>query len=447
MISIKNNIARWGISCILALLILFGTYRNVFSLAAFLLCGLMVVFCDRETILLQFIFIMPMANLFKMTPGTQSFFTILILVYVVLHLVLPRKATFWVILLGVYVLVGELLAGQFELFKTIKFICNILFISCTLNSKDNIRYKELFLSYIIGNIVASFFAMLNSSFFKIEPYIGAKMLSKAYSDGEELVRFAGLYLDSNYYSVGMIISLCLLVILFHKKDVNMLTVALGFGTAIYFLVLTYSKSAIIMLFVPLAYLLFSLITNKKYVAVVIIVILSVSVVVLAISGKVPALEIVLSRMEAGETDSGEIDINELTTGRFDIWMDYIKCLANDMKILLFGAGITAELLSGRAAHNTYLEMLYHIGLIGTFMLFILLKAILPHHVQIRTKRSVMNYSIVICILVTYFFLSQLFCFDPPFQLFIAFIVLNLSVNGDGIVNEQKRFEPDNMQTK
>lgn len=430
MISIKNNKVRWGLSAVLALLILFGTYRNVFSLAAFLICGLMVVFCDRETILLQIFFIMPMANLFKMTPGTQSFFTILILVYVVLHLVLPRKATFWVILFAVYVLIGELLAGQFDLFRTIKLICNILFISCTLNSDDNLRHKEIFLSYIIGNIVASFFATLDSGFFKIESYIGAKALGNAFSNGEEITRFAGLYLDPNYYSTGMIISLCLLVVLFHKKDIRLFTLALFSVPIVYFLIQTYSKSAIIMLFVPLAYLIYSLSTKKNYLAVVVIIVLSVTAVVLALSGKIPALDIVLSRIEASDIGSGDVDINTLTTGRFDLWKIYIEHLIKNTKTLVFGDGITAELLTGRATHNVYLEMLYHIGLVGTLLLFMSLKEILAQSIRIKFRRNFMNYCVMICIIVTYFFLSQLFCFDPPFQIFIGFLVLNMQFNKD-----------------
>ena len=125
MISIKDNKIRWGISALLSVLILFGTYRNVFSLAAFLGCCLMIFFFDKESILLQLFFIMPMANIFKLAPGIQSFFTILILLYVVLHLVLPQKATAFIILFGVYVVIVELFAGQFNLFKTIKLIFNI----------------------------------------------------------------------------------------------------------------------------------------------------------------------------------------------------------------------------------------------------------------------------------------------------------------------------------
>ena len=199
---------------------------------------------------------MPMANIFKLSPGTQSFFTILLLLYVVLHLVLPRKATLLVILFAVYVVVGELFAGQFNLFRTIKLGCNLLFLSSILNDKVEIRHREIFLSYIIGNIVASVFATMDSNFFKIQSYTGVEAYGNP-NAGELIVRFTGLYSDPNYYVVGMIISLCLIVILFHRKELKVFPSLILAIPMVYFLIITYSKSAVMMLTVPYFYLIYS----------------------------------------------------------------------------------------------------------------------------------------------------------------------------------------------
>lgn len=424
MISIKSNKVRWGLSAVLALLILFGTYRNVFSLAAFLLCGLMVVFCDRETILLQIFFILPLANIFKLSPGVQSFFTILILAYVVLHLVLPRKATTLIILFGVYVVLCELFAGQFNLFKTIKLICNVLFLSSILNGKVSICNKEVFLSYIIGNVVSSFFGMMDSGFFKIQSYIGEKGFGDPTADNY-VARFAGLYADPNYYAIGLIISLCLLVVLLHRNEINLFVAALLTVPIVYFLIQTYSKSAVIMVFLPVAILLYSLYSKRKYVSMLLLVVSAVTVVILALSGQIPALEIVLNRFGVGETSSADLDVNELTTGRFDLWMMYAKYLINNMRAGLFGGGVGAGYLNGFAAHNTYFDVLYYLGAIGGFLLVWILTVISAQSRRSVIKRNVLNYSVMLCIVIMYFFLSELFYFDPPFQIFIAFMVLNL----------------------
>lgn len=430
MISIKSNKVRWALSGVLALLILFGTYRNVFSLAAFLLMCLMLVFGDKETNLLQIFFVMPLANIFKLSPGVQSFFTILILAYVVLHLVLPRKATTLIILFGIYLVLVELLAGQFNLFKTIKLICNVLFLSSILNGTVTINHKEIFLSYIVGNIVSSFFGLLDSVFFKIQSYIGEKGFGDPTKDNY-VARFAGLYADPNYYAIGLIISLCLLVILLHRKEINLLFVVIVTVPTIYFLIQTYSKSAVIMLFLPVGLLLYSLYTQKKYLSVMLLIIFSISVVVLALSGQIPALELVLERFGLGEaTPSSDVDLNELTTGRFDLWIMYAEHLITDLKAGLFGEGIGAGYLNGFAAHNTYFDVLYYLGATGGILLIWILAVISAQSRKTGIKRGPLNYSIMMCIVIMYFFLSELFYFDPPFQIFIAFMVLNLPMQNN-----------------
>ena len=425
MISIKDNRIRWAISAVLALLILFGTYRGVFSLAAFLLFALILVFCDRETNILQIFFVMPMANIFKMSPGVQSFFTIIILVYVVLHLVLPRQATLIVALFAVYVVVGQLFAGDLNVFRAIKLVFNLLFLSSILNKETKIRNKELFLSYIIGNLVASVFGLMDSSFFKIDSYIGEKALSGI--DQEEVVyRFAGLYVDPNYYNVGIIISLCLIVILFYKKEINELTMALLSLPMIYFLILTYSKSALIMLLLPVFLFLYSLYRRQNHIAIIVFVLLGLSLVLLVFSGQIDTFDVVLERISSSETEEG-MDVNALTTGRFDLWVAYIKFLINNFRIGIFGNSIAAGLVNSRASHNTYIDLFYYLGAIGTSLLIAILLVISKQSRTVVIKRNIVNYSVLICIVIMYFFLSELFYFDPPFHIYLAITVLNMSL--------------------
>lgn len=423
MIKIASNKIRWAISTFFALLILFGTYSNVFSLAAFLGCCLMVVFFDKESILLQLFFVMPMANIFKLSPTSQSFFTILLLLYVVLHLVLPRKATLLVILFAIYVVVGELFAGQFLLFRTIKLLCSLLFLSSILNGKVDVRHREIFLSYIIGTIVASIFGTMDSGYFKIKAYTGVEEYRNP--NAEEIIeRFTGLYGDPNYYVVGVIIAICLVVILYHRKELKTLPAFILITPIIYFLIITYSKSAIIMLIVPLFCIMFSFYKKKNHLAMFALMFIAVIVILLATSGQIPALEIITERFLVSETTEG-VDVNSLTTGRLNIWIRYIKYLIHNFSTAVLGSGIASEYVEGRAAHNTYIESIYHLGVVGSTLLVAILTVISKQSLKVRIKRNVMNYSIMICIVAMYFFLSELFYFDPPFHIFLAFMVLNL----------------------
>ncbi|MBR2869451.1 MAG: hypothetical protein IKB88_10390 [Clostridia bacterium] len=441
MITIRSNKVRWVISGLLALLILFGTYRNVFSLAAFLIMGLMLVFCDKETNLLQIFFIMPLANIFKMSVDAQSFFTIVILAYVVLHMVLPRKATLIVMLFAFYIIIGQLFSGEFHLFRTIKLICNFLFLSSILNDKVSIKDKEVFFSYIIGNLVSSVFGLFDSSYFKIDNYIGAKEISSSV-DGGVVARFTGLYVDPNYYAVGIIISLCLVVILFYKKELNGVFFVAMSISFIYFLILTYSKSAVIMLILPFVLLIYMFYKEKKYFAIIASIFLVIVVVMLVFTGWVDAFDIVIERFTKSETADG-VDINTLTTGRFDLWLMYSEYLIKNIDIGFFGGGIAFSLLEGVAAHNTYIDLFYYLGVFGGLLLLAILFTISEQSRKIDFKRNIMNYSVIICIVIMYFFLSELFYFDPPFHIYLAIIVLNtpmgITKNDNGYKENQPRY--------
>ncbi len=423
MIKITSPKIRWGISALLALLILFGTYRSVFSLAAFLICCLMTFFCDRESTLLQFFFVMPMANIFRITPTTQSFFTILILLYVVLNFVLPRKATLFVVLFAAYVVVGELLGGAFNLFRTIKLVFNLLFLSSVLNSEVNIRHKEIFLSFITGNILASVFKLFDSDVFKISSYIELETMGNPNLDNV-VIRFSGLYSDPNYYAVGMIISLCLLIVLFYREEIKSFGAILFAVPVVYFLIQTYSKSAIIMVVVAVGFLVYSFHKKRNYFAVLLIVAATVIVIILAFSGRIPALQTVVDRFLASDTAEG-MDVSGLTTGRADLWRIYLKHVITNMDVGLFGEGISSAQLISQPPHNTYLDVLYYLGAVGGSLLLLSLGAILEQSRLVALRRNFLNYSVLICITVMYFFLSELFYFDPPFQIFLAFTVLNL----------------------
>lgn len=425
MISIKDNKIRWAISATLALLILFGTYRNVFSLAAFLIMCLMLAFCDKESNLLQIFFVMPMANIFKLSPGVQSFFTVIMLVYVVLHLVLPRRSTLFVMLFAIYVLLGQFFCGSFNLFRTIKLVCNFLFLSSTLNSDVKINHKDVFLSYIIGNIAASVFAKMDSGFFKIESYIGIKNLG-GLGEFSDVERFAGLYADPNYYSISLIISLCLLVILLYRNEIGNFETICYSLILLYFLIITYSKSAFFMLSVPFFYLEYTFYKKGKFKLLVFSLFAVIMVLLLAFSGKIPALDVIVSRIM--ETDSENFDLNQITTGRFDLWVSYASYLITNIRAGLFGVGISTPLLNGQAAHNTYFDVLYYLGIIGGFLLFAVLATVSSQSIQTNIKRNLMNYSVIFCVVIMYFFLSELFYYDPPFHLFLSLAVLNLPLN-------------------
>ena len=421
-----NSKMQWAVSAFFAVLILFGTFNRIFAIVGFLGVCLLMFVCDRESILQQLFFIMPMANIFKMAPGSQSFFTIVLLLYVAMYFVLPRKATLLIVLFSFYIIIGQLASGgSFMLFRTVKLICNILFLSSVLNHKVQIDHKRIFFSYIIGNVVASCFGLLkDSSFFNIKAYVGEQGVEGI--EFVDLTRFTGLHADPNYYTIGMIICLCLLVVMYHRNEVKPFFAMLLTVPIVYFLIITYSKSAILMLALPMLYLIYSLFKKKKIFSVLIILILAAFAVVLALSGQIEPVNVVLSRFEAASS-TDEVDINSLTTGRFDLWITYSKYMLNHYFALFIGEGINAGLIGSHGSHNTYIQVFYYLGIVGGTLLILIFMAILSQSIMKKNKKTLLNYCVVFCMCVMYSFLGELFYFDPPFHIMLAFLTLNLSL--------------------
>jgi len=65
---------------------------------------------------------------------------------------------------------------------------------------------------------------------------------------------------------------------------------------------------------------------------------------------------------------GATNMSALTTGRTDLWVNYLRELGDNPMMLLFGNGYTDVTVGGRAAHNTLIQLLYQFGVVGYIFL-------------------------------------------------------------------------------
>jgi len=103
------------------------------------------------------------------------------------------------------------------------------------------------------------------------------------------------------------------------------------------------------------------------------------------------------------------DMNTLTTGRWKIWGVYLSYLYTTGS-WVWGNGLNYLLPLGRAAHNTVIQCVYCLGIVGTFILYRFIKLIykkIPSKYELTgtNKDGVM---FLIFIFLTMFFLDGLF---------------------------------------
>ena len=429
MNEISNNIksSLWTtkgfwIAAVTCTAIIAGTFSGIVSYIAFFLSVLAIVLLSQEDGLCFMMIVMPFANIFKSSPESQSFFTYLVLIYVLWYIVKTRYVhkTF---LLAIGVLVIYLLVQMTvssNMLRTIKFVANLLFIYLSVKSEasrniDNI--KKLCLFYITGIVVSSTMAALNIIPNLID-YIGTE---DVWLQTGQMERFTGMYSDPNYYSVNVIISLCLIVILNHKKLLSAIPSVCLAAALVIFVGLTLSKSAFLMLMLPLFLLILSKIKRKNYFVLFCVLVVCIVLAVQILSGKIEMFSGVIYRLDEAT------DIDSLFTGRSYIWQNYLEFLYENPLKLMFGGGFGAEILDDLAAHNTYIDSLYYLGIIGTLLLALVFGVLLNIN-KSTEKLNFFNYSVWICIGVMYFFLSELFYFDWAFHVVIGIWILKMDMS-------------------
>lgn len=410
---VKSFKGIWSALAVSAMIVA-GTFVGIISLGAFLLSVLAIVALKEEDALSFLMLIMPFANIFKMSPQSQSFFTYLMLFYVLWYLLkrmqLDSRFAFTFLLLVTF-LVAQMLIS-INILRTIKFVANILFVYLAVNIVTTDDRKQSILAYVFGVILSSAVAALN-----IIPHLNSYILQNDLGYWyDELFRFAGLYSDPNYYSINVIISLCLILFLNYHNRLSALWSTVLAALLVMFSIITYSKSAFLMLALPLLLLLYAKAKQKK---VGVFVALGVAIVIVTMgvfAGKIGIFDTVLKRF--AEADN----LSSLTTLRSSIWVTYATYLQEHPLTLLFGSGFGGALIDGKAAHNTYVDILYHLGLVGAGLLAATIVSISKSIAPVA-KKTWLNRSVWAAIAIMYFFLSELFYFDWAFHVVLAMWIL------------------------
>lgn len=426
MNEISNNmkISFWAskvlwIGIAICIAIVAGTSFSIVSYAAFALSVAAVVLLSEEDALCFMMMIMPFANIFKSSPEAQSFFTYLFLFYVLWRFLKYQyiHKTFFVTIAILVAYLALQMLFTVNILRTIKFVANILFVYLVVSSGDKYNTKRICLFYIIGVVLSSLVSALDVAP-NITPFVHQKQTWGQY---EKVSRFAGLYPDPNYYSINVIISLCLIVILNHTKELPAIPAICLAVLLVGFAGMTMSKSAFLMLLLPFLLLMYSKIKKKNYFVFLCVLVAGTVAMFKLVSGEIELFNNILYRI----TKSKNLDT--LTTGRMDIWQSYFEFLMSNPVYLLFGYGLNAPALNGRGSHNTYIDLLYCLGIVGTILLLVVFY-VLVNIGENREKRNFLNYSVWLCVGIMYFFLGELFYFDWVFHVVIAIWLSKMNMN-------------------
>lgn len=178
-----------------------------------------------------------------------------------------------------------------------------------------------------------------------------------YYEKDVISRFCGLSNDPNYYSAIVLMAIALNLYLFVSLSQKRYLLCVGILFA--FGLLSWSKMFILCFFIIFTYFLVCYYinhykNNKSFAKIIFLYIVVIGVVFLILS-KTDYFDIISARIR----DSGDI-----TSGRADIWREYISKIFKTPNILALGVENEGVRAAVNVTHNTLLQVVWKFGSIG-----------------------------------------------------------------------------------
>lgn len=312
---------------------------------------------------------LPFAPLIKLRPGTISFYTIALLLILVVYIIKGSKNISAIHFVPALALIGlTLIVKTLYVYPMdnsyILFAASLLlvpFLKRELSEKYDFYWLTVF--FTVGIVTASLCARALIIFPTITRYyIRTHQMSG-------VIRFCGFYGDPNFYSAHITAALSgvLVLTLTRTTRIRVFIQLLSVVGLLYCGFMSVSKSFLVILVAIVLIWLLALMFERGKITAKLTVIFAILIGVaflLATTAFTDMIDMMISRVTSGH------GISDFTTGRVEIWYDYIDAFVEQPKLFFFGKGLSEVLIDGKAAHNTIIQGIYQCGFFGGILLLI-----------------------------------------------------------------------------
>jgi len=324
-------------------------------LAMVLACG-MIFFCENKTAINFLFFFSPFSYIF--IYNQYDIFIFIAVAFIIKYLTrrIIKAIMLFPVLLLVYCMAFadpsvNLRIGHF-VYPVL--LCLTLTV-CVVAKQEN--YRDAVQFFTVGFILSAIIGIFKKDIPSIYVLFDRDYLYIAdVETSMSIQRYSGLSYDPNFFA--LIDCILIAYMLFNYRGINKKN-----GTQLLFLIIagffTFSKSYVLLLAVIVV---IYILKNSRYLvrSVVFITLFVVALVLSESYTDIKVLSLIKARFTAPSA------ANDLTTGRMDIWANYLTYLFQNPKTLFWGEGFNAFAL-GKAAHNTYIDFIYRFGIIGTML--------------------------------------------------------------------------------
>lgn len=328
--------------------------------AALLVYLATMLISDDENVFPLILFFLPWSTILKLSPSSISFYsisTILILgKYLVRYKKIESKSFIPIMLLCIVTLLSKFVHGYgIDASYLMFFIMLIAYPLLFSILKNKINFETCVILFSLGIISATVISLILGSNDNMLQYIEV-----AEQEDLGIRRLCGFYGDPNFYSAQIVTAIGGNLVVITKKIRNRL-IEMTMAILLFICgIISVSKSFLlcVLIVITLWLLLELYYTPSKFIGAFFAIAVVVTILVSAGSFD-NIIEQYLIRF-GGVTDS-----SSLTTGRADLWVEYIQFLMNNPLDLLIGQGYTS-VFNGvhKGSHNTLIQIFYQFGIIG-----------------------------------------------------------------------------------
>lgn len=311
-------------------------------------------------------FLLPFATILKLNVDGMSFFTILFFVAILKTMLINRKvdARLLLCIIGCF-FYNIFFSGFGQITTIVTMIFGMLMLYYVRN--ENIDAESVVVSFSLGICLSSVLALFRTSIPIVRTLVAYSMLKLGEND--YTTRFSGLCGNPNYYTLDIIVALSAIVVLMHGKKPQKIHTFFMIALSTFGL-MSVSKSFLVTWVILLVCWFVLSIRQGAGKFVKFVFILAIGAIVVYFF----AFDYINSYIFRLEEDLWGT-IESITTGRLHIWVAYIEALSDDFKIFFWGNGLNTMLeFLGKGTHNTYLEAVFSMGILGAILFFISLKA-------------------------------------------------------------------------
>jgi len=390
------------------------------------------ILADIKLLFPLLLFHLPWIPLLRLSPYSSGFFSIaMILIIIRLAFRIKKNVNIIPILIAAYFITFELIVrfARMEPYQPLFFHSVILLILMTLllgNKKNYSDFRICAIYFSIGLFLSCFASYLIISSSYLQQFI---TIINSSESGTIILRNTGLNYDPNVFSSQIIIAIiCLMILLKNIKSsfywfINLLLM----GALLYFGFASISKMFLFSIgIIGIVWMLSIFISRKKlsyktsilFLFIIVIIFISESDLFLSLFNNYAMRLSVAS------------DLSSLTTGRSNLQVIYIDYIRNNLDVLIFGQGFTYKILQsvGNDMHNTFIEVIYEGGIIGTCLLgawyFAIKKYSTPRKIKIPWEDKLLLYLFLLGYFLPWFVLDLVF-FE---QIFLFLILLTYLKN-------------------